>query len=232
MRAFAVTLLTACAPVSAETPAIISATYTEPTTRYAHGVLGDAVEWGALEMRLADGRTARAVLPEDRVFEDLAPRLVDLDADGAPEVIVVESHLQLGARLAVYGADGLITANNWIGRSHRWLAPAGVGDIDGDGLIEIGYVDRPHLAKELRGYRFRDGALEFVASTGLVTNHLIGDDFITGGARECAGDVAFVLASGNWRDVVSVGWTDGGLSVTVESPSQGPRSFEAALSCK
>ena len=32
---------------------IVGARFTEPTTRYAHGVLGDAVEWGALRLDLA-----------------------------------------------------------------------------------------------------------------------------------------------------------------------------------
>jgi hypothetical protein len=42
-------------------------------------------------------------LPETEVFEDLAPRLADLDGDGKAEIIVVQSHRDLGARLAVYG---------------------------------------------------------------------------------------------------------------------------------
>ena len=231
MRAFAVIVLAAFAPVSAETPAIASADYSNPTTRYDHGILGDAVEWGTLEMGLSDGSTARVVLPWSRVFEDLAPRLVDLDGDGVPEVIAVETHRQFGARLAIYGAEGLITANDWIGRSHRWLAPAGTADIDGDGFVEIAYVDRPHLAKTMMVYRFRDRMLEFVASTGPVTNHRMGQDFITGGVRDCDGDVAFVLASGNWRDVLSVRWTGGGLAVTPVGPNEGPGSFEIALSC-
>ena len=38
------------------------------------------------------------------------------------------------------------------------LAPLGAADLDGDGKIELAYIDRPHLAKILRIWRFDDGA--------------------------------------------------------------------------
>jgi hypothetical protein len=71
---------------------IIEAEYTEPTARYAHGVLGDAVEWGALVLTvdMCFGCEVKHVrqftirLPENRVFEDIAPRIVDLDGDESP----------------------------------------------------------------------------------------------------------------------------------------------------
>ena len=98
MRWLAV-LLALAAPASAQT--IAEARYDDPTTRYAHGVLGDAVEWGALVLTTTEGRRLKFVLPGERVFEDLEPRLADLDGDGAPEVITVEAHQNFGARLAI-----------------------------------------------------------------------------------------------------------------------------------
>ncbi|NND18388.1 MAG: VCBS repeat-containing protein, partial [Silicimonas sp.] len=56
------------APAAAEN--IVSARYDAPTTRYAHGVLGDAVEWGALVMTGRSGQVFRLTLPASRVFED------------------------------------------------------------------------------------------------------------------------------------------------------------------
>jgi hypothetical protein len=232
MRLAALFLLisTGCA-VATDDPVITSATYSDPTTRYAHGVLGDDVEWGALEMRLSDGGTARVELPVERVFEDLSPRIADLDGDGAPEIVAVESHARFGARLSVYGASGLIATNDWIGRPNRWLAPAGIGDIDGDGFVEIGYVDRPHLAKELKIYRFRDGALEFVDSIAGVTNHRIGWDYILGGLRDCGAGPEFILASANWRDLVAVSWRDGALRKDIIGQHTDREAFAAALTC-
>ena len=140
---------------------ITGARYEGPTDRYAHGILGDAIEHGELVLTLADGKRKRLVLPESRVFEDTAPRLFDVDGDGDREVIVVESDQSRGARLSIYGSEGLEAATDYIGRSNRWLAPTGIGaaDLDGDGQIELAYVDRPHLAKTLRIFRFRKGKL-------------------------------------------------------------------------
>ncbi|WP_410468840.1 FG-GAP repeat domain-containing protein [Aestuariicoccus sp. MJ-SS9] len=186
---------------------IVSARYGEPTTRYAHGVLGDAVEWGALELVLSGGQKLRAVLPERLVFEDIAPRLADLDGDGAPEVIVVESSLTEGARLAVWDETGRIAATAHIGQRNRWLAPAGAGDLDGDGRVEIAYVDRPHLAKVLRVLRVVPDdpiRLEPVAELAGLSNHRIGWDYILGGLRDCGAGAELVLADGGWSRILAV----------------------------
>ncbi len=74
----AVLTMTWAAHASAE--GIKSARYEEPTTRYAHGVLGDAIEHGALVMETDAGRTVRIRLPERRVFEDTLPRVLTLMA--------------------------------------------------------------------------------------------------------------------------------------------------------
>ncbi len=79
-----------------------SATYEGPTTRYPHAVLGDDVEYTTLAVTLPDGRTLRTTWDVPVVFEDLSPRLADLDGDALPEIITVESHESLGARLAIW----------------------------------------------------------------------------------------------------------------------------------
>ena len=170
------------------------ACFTEPTTRYAHGVLGDAVEWGALSLELPDGRSAITRLPDDRVFEDLVPRLSDLNGSGAPEIIVVESSQSGGARLAIYGYDRgalrTIAATPEIGKRNRWLAPAGIGDLTGDGQLDIAYVETPHLAGVLRIWTFAPGGLTQIAAASGLSNHRIGEDFISGGLRDCGGACA------------------------------------------
>lgn len=143
----------ACGAVAQDGPApeILGATYAEPTIDYDHGVLGDAVEYRALRMTLPQGRAVTIRLPASHVFEDLAPRLVDLNLDGRMDaVMVVETDMGQGAALALYGPAGKIAETPHIGRPHRWLAPVGAADLDGDGRIELAYVDRPHLAKTLR----------------------------------------------------------------------------------
>ncbi|MGC9370071.1 MAG: FG-GAP repeat domain-containing protein [Paracoccaceae bacterium] len=218
----------AAAPAGAE---ITGARYTAPTTRYTHGVLGDAVEYGALDLTLATGQTRRIILPEPRVFEDIAPRLADIDGDGAPEVIAVESDQARGARLSIYGEDGLIAATPHIGTRFRWLAPLGAADLDGDGVTEIAYIDRPHLAKTLRVWRFRDGRLHQVATLAGLTNHRIGEAFISGGLRHCGPRPEIIAASADWSRLMAVTLDGRGLAAT----DLGPYSREnetAALACR
>lgn len=216
--------------VAAQAQEITSARYTEPTTRYAHGVLGDAVEWGALELTLSDGSKLNAVLPERLVFEDLAPRLADLDGDGAPEVITVESDRDRGARLAIWDQSGRIAATPHIGTRNRWLAPVGAADLDGDGAIEIAYVDRPHLAKQLRIWRFANNSLTEVAAEAGYSNHRIGWDYIEGGTRDCGPGPEMIVASGDWAHVMAVRF-DGQITSRRLAPYSA-QAMKAALACR
>ena len=212
----------ACAPV-AQAQEVVGAEFAEPTTRYAHGVLGDAVEWGALRFELAGGETRLIRLAETRVFEDLSPRLIQ-GADGAMLAMVVESDLARGARLALYGPDGLHAATPFIGQANRWLAPVGAGDLDGDGQVEVAYVDRPHLARTLRVWRLHGSELTEIASLAGVTNHRIGWDFIAGGLRDCGDDPEMVLATGDWQRLVAVRLHGGAL---VQRDLGMPATFDA-----
>lgn len=219
------------APLSAAAE-ITSARYTAPTTRYAHAVLGDAIEYGALELTHADGSTTLTTLPEVRVFEDLAPRLADLDGDGAPEVITVESHARRGARLAIHGSDGLIAATPYIGRAFRWLAPLGAADLDGDGHMELAYVDRPHLAKTLRIWRWQDGTLHEVAQMPGVTNHRIGDAVIWGGIRDCGAGPEMVLADSGFQSLSLVRFDGAALHRQDTDRPASQAGFDRAMACR
>jgi hypothetical protein len=157
---------------------IALAWFTDPTDRYQHGALGDGIEASALKVRLRDGRELRHALVDDSVFEDLEPRLVDLDGDGKDEVLVVRSTPRAGAALAVFGVrDGrlaLLAEAAPIGRGNRWLNPVGVADLDGDGVPEIAAVLTPHIGGTLVVYRYTGQALVERARLSGFSNHVLG----------------------------------------------------------
>lgn len=174
-----------------------------PTDRYDHAVLGDAIEWAGLEVTTAAG-TRRFVLPQAEVFEDVEARLVDSDGDGAAEVMVVVSHQTQGARLTLWDGTGVVAASAPIGQRHRWLAPVGAADLDADGQVDLVWVDRPHLVRDLVFAR-REGAR--IVETGRVpglTNHRIGDPTIAGGLRDCGAGPEVVVADAGWRQAMAV----------------------------
>ena len=234
MRWAALALALVSTPATAE---ITAARYIDPTTRYAHGVLGDAIEHETLEVTMSGGRTARIHWPDTVVFEDTNPRVIDVTGDGKSDVIVVEAHEDQGARLAIYGlADGTLVRlaeTPWIGRSNRWLAPVGAADLDGDGAIEIAYIDRPHLAKTLRVWRYNGGALTKIAHLAGLTNHRIGERDIAGGIRDCGSGPEMIVADATWAQIMAVRLLEGTpLQATPIAPHQGRSSFTKVLRCQ
>lgn len=216
---------------SAAHAGVTAARYTEPTERYAHGILGDAIEFGALVLTTSSGKTLTLRLPESRVFEDLAPRLIDVDLDGDLEALVIESSQTQGARLALYDETGLLDATPYIGRTNRWLAPLGAADLDGDGAIELAYIDRPHLAKTLRIWRFKEGKLTHLADKPGLTNHKIGEDFISGGIRSCGAAPEIITADAAWSRIIATTFRDGVFTSRSLAPFTGPASLAAATRC-
>ena len=215
---------------------IIAARFGDETTRYPHGVLGDKVEYASLRIeRGAEDDPPRLVevhLPQDRVFEDLAPRLWDVTGDGAPEVVVVETAVGEGAQLAVYNGEGRkIAQTPHIGQTNRWLAPIGAADLDGDGHIELAYIDRPHLAKTLRIWRFYYGKLEEVATAPGLTNHMIGQDFITSGLRDCGAGPEIVTVNADWSRIIVSRLEAGAIRQRDIGAFDATTRLDAALSC-
>lgn len=231
------------ADVHAQT--LTAATFGDPTRRYAHGVLGDAVEYGSLKLQVTQSSASDRSqdsgaqttditirLPLDHVFEDLQPRLVDVTGDGHPEAMVVETDVALGGQLAIYDATGAkIAETPHIGRTNRWLAPVGAADLDGDGYVEVAYIDRPHLAKTLRIWRYRDGALHPVADLPGLTNHRIGEDFITSGIRDCGQGPEMITADAGWRQVMASRLVDGQIETRAIGPFRSPADVSDALNC-
>lgn len=152
---------------------------TGPTEDYGHGILGDPIEAsGFCVVDLWTGEAATLSLKPGSVFEDLRVRLVDLTGDGRAEFVVVRSHLDRGAALAVYhlveGRIEPLAETPAIGIANRWLNPAGAADFDGDGRVEIAYVETPHIGGTLKVWELADGALRREQAVAGFSNHAIG----------------------------------------------------------
>jgi hypothetical protein len=149
-----------------------------PTDRYAHGVLGDAVEGGGIALQRFDGKVFRYLTDSGSVFEDRLVRLVDLDRDGWDEAVVVQSYLDKGAALVVFalGPDAVrfVSEVPPIGTPNRWLNPAGVADYDGDGMLELAFVETPHIGGTLKLYAFVERRLVADHAVAGFSNHAIG----------------------------------------------------------
>lgn len=196
----AVWLLCGCATAAGAQQ--VSFTQIDGRAAYGHGILGDTPEWHGLRVTDADGRVVELALPAEHIFEDVAPRVAELDGDAGLEIVVVESRFDAGAALAIYEYTGdeirLEARTPWFGRRNRWLAPVGIADLDGDGRVEIAYVETPHIGGTLRVWRL-DGELVEVAAGFGHSNHRIGQDFIAGGIVQCPSGPAMVTADARWR---------------------------------
>jgi len=150
----------------------------QPTERYDHGILGDAIEAGSLVIEGADGKRQEIKLDDDAVFEDLSPRIVDLDGNGHDAVIVVKSYLKRGSALAVIaerrGRYQIVAETPPLGAAHRWLDPAGIADFTGDGKLDIALVRQPHAVGALELWSWSNNALRKVAELPDTANHIAG----------------------------------------------------------
>jgi hypothetical protein len=161
---------------------IAEAWLADPTTRYRHFVLGSTYEPQTIAVRLRGGALVRLKLPADSVFEDRQPRLADLDGDGIDEIILVRSYLDRGAALAVVALRDqrltIVAETAPTGSRNTWLNPAGIADFDGDGRLDVAYVQMPHVLGLLRVWTLRGGRLVEIASLSDTSNHAIGSPYL------------------------------------------------------
>jgi len=192
-----------------------AAWYGTPTDRYGHAILGDGIEGGSLHIKVG-GKAYAVSLPQDQVFEDRTPRLIDLNGDGKPEIVTIRAFLSAGASVAVYGLqdDRLVelASSRPIGRTNRWLNVAGIADYLGTGQKQIAFVETPHIGGTLQIARWQGNKLKLTHALRGFSNHKIGAREQNLSATVYADDQALpyiILPSNNRKVLHVVGYKDG-----------------------
>lgn len=146
-----------------------------PTPRYGHGVLARPIEASRLYVRVENNTTFSTELEPQFVFEDRIPRLVDIDADGEDELVVIRTDVNRGAGIASYGIDGgslkLEALSETIGLRYRWLNIVGIEDFTGDGNREVAAVITPHIGGTLTLFQQRGAKLTPILGQFGFSNH-------------------------------------------------------------
>lgn len=200
-----------------------------PTNRYGHGVLGDAIEAGALIVEQTDGVTHTLTLNDDAVFEDRYPRFADMDGDGDQEILVVKAYQNAGGALVLVDPDVLplsIAAEApSIGTPNRWLNPAGAGDVDGDGKVEALVVITPHIGGTLTAYEWQGDQLVVDHAIYGFSNHAIGSrELALSAVEDIDGDgVAEVIVPDASRRAMTIVKFDGIAPKVVAKTSSASR---------
>ena len=169
----------------------VFAQYALPTDRYGHGILGDRIEAGQLVVA-KDSVFYVFTLSDDYVFEDIKPRLFDVDRDGELEFVTIRSHKDKGAGVVIYKIilDQLeeYAWVNEIGTSFRWLNIVAINDLDNNGKVELVWVQTPHIGGVLKVATIGSGELSVIDETRQFSNHAIGErnlclSVLTGNSR-------------------------------------------------
>jgi hypothetical protein len=210
------TLVLALPVTGAQAEDILSARYDAPVERYGHFAPGRPHEYARLAVRTSRGRTLLFELPQNEVFEDIAPRLVRLAAGDSAELLSIISNRSSGSRLALLslndGRIGIRAQSPPFGTPMRWLNPVGVADLDGDGRAEIAAVITPHIGGTLKLYILRGKDLVETAALGGFSNHQYGSaELGMSGVLQVAGRTRLLVPDTTRSQLRIIGFESGRL---------------------
>lgn len=213
---------------------LLGARYAEPVARYGHYALGKPHEYARVVATTDAGRDVGYDLPQDAVFEDLAPRLVRLTPNQPPALLVIVSTREAGAGLALLGLTGgrldVLARSAPISTPNRWLNPVGAADLDGDGEQEIAAVTTPHIGGVLRVYRRRGRQLVEVDALAGFSNHVYGSaELALSAPARIAGRMQLLVPDAQRTTLRAMALDGGRLVETARCPLDGPISGPDAV---
>jgi hypothetical protein len=150
----------------------------DPTDRYAHGVLGDDLEAGSItlvETQPIPRIETRISLPKNEVVEGISPIWVNVTGDSQKEIIVTVSDINSGAGIVIFDESGKCLAEGpKMGQPYRWRQQIGYRDLGPDGEKELVVVRTPHIGGVVEYYQYRDGEWIIAAEFPGITSHSLG----------------------------------------------------------
>jgi hypothetical protein len=201
---------------------------TNPSTQYAHGVLGDAVE--ATGIALVETQPCPRVvttisIPSPSVIEGLSPIWTDLDGDGSREILITLSNATEGARFVVYTENGeRRAAGPPVGRGYRWRHQLAVAPFGPNGEMEIASVLTPHIGGIVEFYRLMGEELEIVARVPGYSTHMLGSrnlDMALAGDLDADGRIELLVPNQQFNALGAIRRITNGVEVTWSLPVGG-----------
>ena len=207
------------------------AALSDPTLRYEHGVLGDAVEADGMTLIRPQGDAgfeSGSITPASGgVFEQIAPLWFEFPGIDEELLAVTESTPELATRVSVYRADGsLAAAGPFIGETMKWRHLIAAGPFGPNGEIELVDTLTPHIGGTIEFYRpdFDTGSLDIVANqTGYTSHRIYTRNMDTARAGDLDGDGRWELLVPNdsYTGLGAIRRTQDGSEVAWTLPADG-----------
>lgn len=209
--------------IAHETKSHVFAQYTVPTRQYAHGILGDDIEARQLVV-VVNGSFYEHTLSKHYVFEDIRPRLYDIDNDGHVEFITIRSHQSKGAGIVIYklrrGQLIEYATLSEIQKPYRWLNIVTINDLDNDGIVELVWIQTPHIGGIVKVAKITPGRLRVLDEKQGYSNHAIGQrNLCLSVLRDQPQQKTFFVATQDRSRIVGFSFTNNTLNL-VESIDQ------------
>ena len=207
----------------------------DPTHKYAHGVLGDPLEATAVTLieTFPEASIVRHIhLPDHEVIEGIAPIWADMTGDGQREIIVTVSDLDLGAGIVILDEIGERLAEGpKMGIPFRWRHQIAVSRFGSGANIELAVVRTPHIGGNIEFYQLKDGELSITAEFPGVTSHTLGSrnlDLAAAGDFDGDGSSELLVLSPDLREYIAVRRTTAGAERVWGLPVDGVASSNLA----
>ncbi|HRQ38180.1 MAG TPA: hypothetical protein PLD25_09720 [Chloroflexota bacterium] len=192
---------------------------TDPTDRYAHGVLGDAIEASGFALIQTDPEIkvlAHFNTPEPQVAEGIMPLWADWNGDGQRELLLTLADADQGAQYALFAEDGRQLATSLsIGQGNRWRHQIAIAPLGPNGEMELTAVRTPHLESIVEFYQWQGSELQLVAELPGYTSHVIGSrnlDMAMVGDFDGNGRVELLIPTADFTRLGGIQRTDDGAT--------------------